>query len=153
MKIISGGQTGADQAGWRVALAYNIPTGGWMPKGFMTEEGPRPEFATWYNAKEIPFDSYKLRTEANVREADITFWFGDPKTSGGKATLRACSSLGRSYLIVPVNGALKPTHAVVRLHTDKRLRTINIAGNRGSKAPGIGSWVEYFMGEVRGKLP
>ena len=44
-RVISGGQTGADQAGWRAAKASGIPTGGWMPKGFLTEDGPRPEFA------------------------------------------------------------------------------------------------------------
>ena len=44
-RIITGGQSGADQVGWRVARAFDIPTGGWMPKGYLTEEGPRPEFA------------------------------------------------------------------------------------------------------------
>ena len=33
-KIISGGQTGADQAAWRAAKAFGVPTGGWMPKDF-----------------------------------------------------------------------------------------------------------------------
>ncbi len=32
-KVVSGGQTGADQAAWRVARAYRIATGGWMPAG------------------------------------------------------------------------------------------------------------------------
>ena len=49
-KIISGGQSGADQAGWRVARAFGIPTGGAMPLGFLTEEGSRPEFAELYGA-------------------------------------------------------------------------------------------------------
>jgi Circularly permutated YpsA SLOG family len=30
-KVISGGQTGAAQAGWRAARAVGIATGGWMP--------------------------------------------------------------------------------------------------------------------------
>ena len=30
--VISGGQTGVDQAGWRAAKACGIRTGGWMPK-------------------------------------------------------------------------------------------------------------------------
>jgi hypothetical protein len=49
-KTISGGQTGADQAAWRAAKAHAIATGGWMPKGFLTEDGPRPEFAELYGA-------------------------------------------------------------------------------------------------------
>ena len=30
--VISGGQTGADQAGWRSAKKAGIATGGYMPK-------------------------------------------------------------------------------------------------------------------------
>jgi hypothetical protein len=37
-KIISGGQTGADQAGLDVAIELGIPHGGWIPKGRKTEE-------------------------------------------------------------------------------------------------------------------
>jgi Circularly permutated YpsA SLOG family len=44
MKIISGGQTGADQAGWRAAKACGLETGGWMPKGWKTELGCSPFF-------------------------------------------------------------------------------------------------------------
>ena len=33
-KIVSGGQTGADQGGWRAAVACGLATGGWMPEGF-----------------------------------------------------------------------------------------------------------------------
>ena len=31
-RVITGGQTGADQAGWRSAQAVGITTGGWMPQ-------------------------------------------------------------------------------------------------------------------------
>ncbi|HJT77421.1 MAG TPA: putative molybdenum carrier protein, partial [Gemmataceae bacterium] len=39
-RVISGGQTGADQAGLAAAKACGIPTGGWMPKGFLTVAAP-----------------------------------------------------------------------------------------------------------------
>jgi hypothetical protein len=71
-KIITGGQTGADQAAWRAARVYGLPTGGWLPKGFLTEDGPRPEFATLYGAQEMPTDSYRARTEQNVRDSHGT---------------------------------------------------------------------------------
>ena len=35
-KVISGGQTGADQAGLVAARRFGIPTGGWMPRGWKT---------------------------------------------------------------------------------------------------------------------
>ncbi|MFH1490949.1 MAG: putative molybdenum carrier protein, partial [Pseudomonadota bacterium] len=42
-KIISGGQTGAGQAALDVALQFELPYGGWIPKGRKTEKGPLPE--------------------------------------------------------------------------------------------------------------
>jgi hypothetical protein len=42
-KIISGGQTGADQAGLAVAKRLGISTGGFMPKGLLTAAGPQPD--------------------------------------------------------------------------------------------------------------
>ena len=42
MKIISGGQTGADQAALDAAIELTIPYGGWLPKGRKTEDGPLP---------------------------------------------------------------------------------------------------------------
>ena len=38
-KIISGGQTGADQAALDIAMKLGISHGGWMPKGRLTEAG------------------------------------------------------------------------------------------------------------------
>lgn len=44
-KVISGGQTGVDQAALRAAKAARIPTGGYAPKGWLTEDGPAPWLA------------------------------------------------------------------------------------------------------------
>jgi Circularly permutated YpsA SLOG family len=70
--VISGGQTGADQAGWRAAQAGDIPTGGWMPKGFLTEEGPQRWLANVYGAREMPTKSYPARMVQNVKDSDGT---------------------------------------------------------------------------------
>lgn len=42
--IISGGQTGADRAALDVAIEFDVPHGGWIPKGRKTEDGsPLPK--------------------------------------------------------------------------------------------------------------
>jgi len=41
-KIISGGQTGADQAALDVAIEFGITHGGWIPRGRKTEDGRLP---------------------------------------------------------------------------------------------------------------
>jgi hypothetical protein len=43
-----------------------------MPLGFLTENGPRPEFADLYGAQEMPTASYRERTWQNVRDSDST---------------------------------------------------------------------------------
>jgi Circularly permutated YpsA SLOG family len=49
-RVISGGQIGADRAGWWAAKAAGIPTGGAMPLRFLAEDGRHPEFAEEFGA-------------------------------------------------------------------------------------------------------
>ena len=39
LKIVSGGQTGADRAALDWAIAHQIPHRGWCPKGRLAEDG------------------------------------------------------------------------------------------------------------------
>jgi len=145
--IISGGQTGADQAGWRVARAFCVPTRGWMPRGFLTEEGPRPEFAEQFGAAELPTASYPARTERNVQESDGTLWFGATTTSGAQATVGACQKLRKPCLPIDPGAAFEPPHVVAWI-TENAIRTLNVAGNRETDEPGIGARVERFLDQV-----
>ena len=63
-KIVSGGQTGADQAALDVAIRLGIPHGGWVPKGRRTEAGALPRR---YQMREMPTDGYAERTERSTR--------------------------------------------------------------------------------------
>ena len=51
-KVISGGQTGADEAGLFAAKEFGIKTGGWMPRKFLNERGENPEYAELYGIQE-----------------------------------------------------------------------------------------------------
>jgi hypothetical protein len=150
-QIISGGQTGADQAAWRAARAFGVPTGGWMPQGFLTEDGPRPEFVERYAAAEMPTDSYPARTEQNVRDSDATVWFGVTTTSGAHATVGACQRLGKPCLPVDPDASFEPSHVATWI-AENRVRTLNVAGNRESEETGIGERVERFVGQVLQEL-
>jgi len=79
-KIISGGQTGADRAALDVAIKFNIPHGGWIPKGRIAEDGPLPDK---YQLQEMPTSSYPKRTEQNVIDSDGTLIFSRGKPTGG----------------------------------------------------------------------
>jgi hypothetical protein len=163
-KVISGGQTGADQAGWRAAKAAGIATGGYMPKGFLAEDGEHPEFAELYGAVEVQrcgrvsnAEMFRMRTWLNVLESDMTLWFGDLRSPGGRATHGDAIKLGRP--ITCIGGPdrdFTPGYTVGWLEKHG-VRVLNVAGNRESKAPGIGGWVEEYLSAafrlLRGGIP
>lgn len=68
IKVISGGQTGVDQAALRAARAAGLPTGGWACKGWVTEAGPAPWLAD-FGLVECPWPGYPARTRWNVGDA------------------------------------------------------------------------------------
>lgn len=68
-KIISGGQTSADQAALDAAIKLGIAHGGWIPKGRTTETGTLPEN---YNLQEMPTDDYSKCIEQNVKDSKGT---------------------------------------------------------------------------------
>ena len=70
-KVISGGQTGSDQAGLIAAARFGIATGGWMPRGFETADGPNPRLAERFGLREHT-GGYVERTSTNVRDSDGT---------------------------------------------------------------------------------
>jgi hypothetical protein len=105
-KIVSGGQTGADQAALRAASAARIETGGWAPKGWTTEKGAAPWLAD-YGLAEHPSPDYPPRTEANARDSDGTLWFGRVTSSGYKTTTDACRKHGKPCFTV-VEGRTTP---------------------------------------------
>lgn len=151
-KVISGGQSGADQAAWRAAKSLGIPTGGWMPKGFLTEDGPRPEFAEMYRAKEHKSREYLPRTKANILEADFTLVLSQNPTSPGTlATVREAAKCGRPCIAYrDIMDGVFPDRAfyLAKFLVENGFRIVNVSGNRESVAPGIGVWVERFLIEV-----
>ncbi len=86
MRIISGGQTGADQAALDAAIALDIPHGGWLPKGRKTEQGPLP---LRYDLRESGSSRYRDRTEKNILAADGTLIFSFGPLTGGSALTEA----------------------------------------------------------------
>ena len=68
-KIISGGQTSADQAALDAAIKLGIAHGGWIPKGRTTETGTLHEN---YDLREMPTDDYAECIVQNVKDSKGT---------------------------------------------------------------------------------
>lgn len=111
-RVVSGGQTGADQAGLRAARSVGIPTGGWAPAGWMTEDGPAPRLAG-FGLVELAEGGYPERTRANARDSTATVWFGNPDSTGGRTTLRACYRLGKPVYLV-IDELTRPSDVAAR---------------------------------------
>jgi len=72
LKIVSGGQTGADRAALDWAIKNGIPHGGRCPKRRKAEDSP---IDVRYRLKETPSSNYTQRREWNVRDSDGTVVF------------------------------------------------------------------------------
>jgi hypothetical protein len=144
-RVVSGGQTGADQAGWRAAKEVGLPTGGFMPRGFLTETGPRPDFAEMYGAVELDSPEYPPRTWANVEASDGTIWLGSIDSRGYRTRHDAAVRRSPSYpFLICYRGVTTPSEVAAWIEAN-RIGVLNVAGNRESVNPGIGERAERFL--------
>ena len=139
--VVSGGQTGADQAGLRVAERLGLSTGGFAPLGWRTEAGPAPWLGTRYGLKQHASRSYRDRTVANVELAGLTAVFDETggRSPGSKLTVMTCARLHKAHLVNPDAVALAA--ALIAL----KPRVLNVAGNREESRPGIQGRVEGVL--------
>lgn len=135
-KIISGGQTGADQGGLDGARHLGITTGGSAPKGYYTETGKNPQLLRdVYGLSEHADWRYPARTKQNVMDSDGTVWVGNTNSAGYRCTKAAAHAVRTTRVYHWIeNPTPQELWAWVEAH---RIRTLNVAGNRESTNPGI----------------
>jgi hypothetical protein len=148
VQVISGGQSGADQGGLIAAHACGLATGGWMPKGFLTLEGPRPDLAKRFGLQEHTSAKYPPRTRRNVQLSDATIRFARHfHTPGEQVTLKFLLQYSKPYLDVDVDSPLAVAEVAEWLQS-KRVRILNVAGNTERNVPGIEVFVVKYLGGV-----
>ncbi len=136
-KVVSGGQTGADQAALDVAMEMGIRHGGWIAKGRKTEAGRLPEK---YRLKEINSIDYNQRTELNVVDSDGTVIFSHGSLKGGSArTLMLAKKHNKSCLHINLDELSKyEAVEIIKGWIDARqIEVLNVAGSRASEDAGI----------------
>lgn len=164
--VRSGYQTGVDFAAIVAAKECGLKTTGYIPKGFKTLDGPRPQYAKLYGAVEHSSSGYNHRTWDNVQMSDGTLRFASNfKSPGEICTLNAIKSWRKPYLDVHLDKSglflMSPVTKCKFLTTDHDIKSyildwikvndikiLNVAGNSEKTCPGIYSVVYEFLKEV-----
>jgi hypothetical protein len=128
-KWISGAQTGADIAGLEVAKRFGYETGGTMPFGYKTLDGPKPEYKEMYGIEVHNSSSYVPRTRKNVRDSDgtvrLAFNFESP---GEICTLRAIEDYDKPHFNVDLSDP-PPISDMTEWVLCHNIEVLNVAGN------------------------
>jgi hypothetical protein len=136
-KIISGGQTGVDQAALDVAINFCITHGGWIPKGRRTEAGKLPDK---YQLKEMSSSGYSKRTEQNVIDSDGTLIISHGKlTEGSLLTLEFAEQHKKEWLHIDleINRGFSAAQLIKSWIVFNDIKVLNVAGPRASEDPYI----------------
>lgn len=135
-KIISGGQTGADQGALNFALDYNFKCGGYCPKGRKSEKGTIP---FKYPLTELETDDCLERTRKNVIESDGTIIVKDEfdLQEGTLNAIKFCKCFSKPFLIYDVNFDPINYDMFQDWLNKNKIKVLNVAGNRISESPDI----------------
>jgi hypothetical protein len=139
LRIVSGGQTGADRAALDVATQLAIPYGGWCPAGGWAEDLPEPPglLVRYPLLRETPKGDVETRTRWNVSDADATLILVLPggTPSAGTELTRSCAvELHRPHLLARTDELERVREWLAR---QRSASTLNVAGPRESEAPGL----------------
>ena len=145
-KVISGGQTGADQAGLIAAHKMGITTGGTAPSNFYTEGGANALLELLGLTAE---GDYRQRTVKNVKDSDGTVLITiTPNSPGSILTRNEAKRQNKPFFEIDLNpvmeillkGEATPGALSAAIHdaaeelpiwmADHNVATLNVAGNR-----------------------
>ena len=147
-KIISGGQTGADQGGLQAAKLCGILTGGYCPKGGLTEKGNNSNLMSVYGLTETKSDKYPPRTFDNAKNSDGTIRIAkDFQSRGEILTLKAINQYGKPHIDVDINNPIAP-QVVINWIVKNNIQILNVAGNKESSCVGIQEYTTNFLVEI-----
>ncbi|MEW6671728.1 MAG: putative molybdenum carrier protein [Thermodesulfobacteriota bacterium] len=136
-KIISAGQTGADQGALDAAIKLKVQYGGWISRGRPTENGP---LADSYRLLELVTDDYTEQTVKNVMESDGTLILTHGKLTGSsELPQKLAYQHNKICLHVDLND--KPIFLIAsdvyKWVLQNTIKVLYVAGSRASEDPEI----------------
>lgn len=139
--ITSGGQSGADIGALKAAKALGVATGGWAPKGWRTEFGPKPSLGRLFHLEQCDSPDFHVRTLMNVVECDAVLLIAEKFDSPGtRLTERYAVRHRKPTAQVQKSGKSPKPSEIERIRKwmdYHQPEVLLVAGNRESVAPGI----------------
>ncbi|KTD49585.1 putative molybdenum carrier [Legionella rubrilucens] len=141
-KIVSGGQTGVDQAALLIATEMGIDIGGWCPKGGLDENNVNV-LKQFPALKEATTSDPDERTKLNIRDSDGTLiivpsWpLPERVKDGTKLTIEDAERQKKHHLIISLDNKDEAVQNIKAWINDNDIRVLNIGGPRESNSPGI----------------
>jgi hypothetical protein len=133
-RIVSGGQTGVDRGALEAAIALDVDHGGWCPDGRLSEDGSIP---SRYRVQVLDGADYAARTEQNIIDSDATLILYQSRMEGGtRLTRRLVGTHRKPWLAARIDHTFDP-EPVRKWLREIQPATLNVAGPRESKYPGI----------------
>ncbi|STX49988.1 Putative molybdenum carrier [Legionella busanensis] len=148
-KIVSGGQTGVDQAALKVASKLGFMTGGWCVKGGLDENGSC--ILNYYpTLQETTTSNLAKRTKLNVRDSDGTLiivpnWPWVNKKDVTCLTLQEAIKQHKPYLIINLMAKKDEINNLKEWVSINNISILNIGGPRESSSPGIYKETYQFL--------
>jgi hypothetical protein len=151
-RIISGGQTGADRGALEAAWDLGIATGGFAPAGWRAEDGVIPER---YRVGMVQSASpaYPVRTRANIEASDATLILSVgpiEMDSGSYLTSKMARTLGKPCRHFAIGEPRVWRGQLLLWLHGVQPRTLNVAGPRESREPGVQAAVRAALVAILG---
>ncbi len=140
-RIVTGGQTGVDQAALEVASELGIEFGGWCPKGGRDENNV--SILERFALQEATTSDPDERTKLNIRDSDgtliivPTFPLPDTIRDGTLLTIEEAKRTGKPHLIIALDEREAAVDTIRSWVDENNIHTLNIGGPRESNSPGV----------------
>jgi len=144
-KIISSGQTEAEQAALDAAIKLGVPHGGWIPKRKLTETGALPPK---YRLQEMPTDTYSECIEQNVIDSKGTLILSCGKPTGHLDFARKMTLKHRHQLLGIDLDLTNFIDAASLVHDWIQLRHIDalyVTGSGATVNPDVGNHTTFIV--------